>query len=91
MFFNEHAPLYAKLLTEFHGKRRDENDLLVYVGSSQSVIPPSKLMDTRKGKAGLKVLVNLTTGPEDSLFDHCYYEKASSGLPKVRKLHIETV
>ena len=89
VFFHENAPLYAKLLTEFHGKRRHPNDLLVYVGSSQSVIPPSKLMDTRRGKEGVKVLVNLANGPEDSLFDYCYYEKASTGLEKVRNLHIK--
>lgn len=89
VFFHEHAPAYAKLLTEFHGKRRHANDVLLYVGSSQSVIPPSKLMDTRRGKEGMKILVNLTKGPEDDLFDHCYYEKASVGLEKVRKLHFE--
>lgn len=81
VFFGEKAPEYLKMTQIFNPKKRSDNDILLYVGSSMSVIPPSRLI---LGK-GIKVLVNKDFGEEDYLFRHKYYGLATEELLKVEK------
>lgn len=79
VFFYEPAPLYTQLNQEFHLKRRQPDDLILYVGSSMSVIPPSSLIQTHANKKQ-HILANLDKGEEDNFFGHHYYGKATEQL-----------
>ena len=88
VFFGEPAPEYLKMGQIFNDRRRNENDVLLYVGSSQSVIPPYRLIEANRSHSQT-VLVNKDEGPEDRLFRHKYYGLASTGLPLVDNEIIE--
>lgn len=84
VFFHEQAPEYEHLQYHFHPKRRKENDILLYVGSSMSVIHPSVLFGSGKNsQLGIKVLVNKEEGNDDYLFHKKYYGLATQMLKKV--------
>lgn len=86
IFFNEHAPEYETMHYHFHPKRRDKDDVLLYVGSSMSVIHPTMIFGTgRNSKLGTKVLVNKDQGEYDDLFQEKYYGLATEMLPVVDK------
>lgn len=86
IFFNEHAPEYENMNYHFHPKRRHKDDVLLYVGSSMSVIHPTRLFGTgRNSQSGLKVLVNKDKGEDDDLFQEKYYGLATEMLPLVDK------
>lgn len=85
VFFGEQAPHYLTMQQVFNIKRRNENDLLLYVGSSQSVIPPSRLIGKANNSyhTGNTILVDLHSGEEGHLFKYKYLCKATEGIPKV--------
>lgn len=88
VFFGERAPEYLTMNQIFNDRRRLTNDVLLYVGSSQSVIPPSRLIENNRSHAQT-VLVNKDVGEEDKLFHHRYYGLASEQLGIVDKQVIE--
>lgn len=84
VFFYEQAPEYETLQYHFHPKRRQDDDILLYVGSSMSVIHPTILFGTgRNSQLGTKVLVNKEEGNDDYLFQEKYYGLATQMLKKV--------
>jgi len=86
VFFYEDAPLYERMHYHFHPKRRQYNDLLLYVGSSMSVIHPLMLFGhSPKAKLGRTILVNKDVSDDDILFQHQYYGNATEMLPLVDK------
>ena len=69
----------------FHPKRRSPDDLILYIGSSMSVIPPSLLF--KSGNAhdtGIKILINKEPGAEDYLFHQKHYGLATQ---KIKEIH----
>ncbi len=84
VFFYENAPEYETMMYHYHPKRRNADDILLYVGSSMSVIHPTILFGTGKNsQLGSKVLVNKDIGSDDYLFQHKYYGLATEMLNKV--------
>lgn len=84
VFFCEDAPEYEKMNYHFHTKRRHANDILLYVGSSMSVIHPSRLFgEGKNAQLGKKILVNKDRGDSDYLFQEKYYGLATEMLAKV--------
>lgn len=85
VFFGEQAPHYLTMQQIFNIKRRAENDLLLYVGSSQNVIPPSRLIGkaSKSYHLGKTILVDLNQGEEGHLFQYKYLCKATEGIPRV--------
>lgn len=87
VFFGEKAPNYLKMQQIFSSRKRNEDDLVLYVGSSQNVIPPSRII----GKAnkyyhfGKTILVDINQGEEGHLFQYKYLCKATIGIPKISK------
>ena len=88
VFFNENAPMYEKLDHDFNLKRRNNDDLILYVGSSMSVIPPSRLIQKRNNKLN-NILVNFDKQHEDVWFGHQYYGKATEQMKIVNEQLIE--
>lgn len=76
VFFYEPAPEYEHLYRAF--KKRKDNDLVLYVGSSMSVIPPSSLL--KNFNKDNNILVNLDSQNEDYYFNERYYGKATEQL-----------
>lgn len=84
VFFYENAPEYEKMSYHFNPKRRQADDILLYVGSSMSVIHPTSLFGQGKNaQLGKKVLVNKDHGESDYLFQEKYYGLATQMLLKV--------
>jgi NAD-dependent deacetylase len=84
VFFGEQAPLYETMAYHYHTKRMMREDLLLYVGSSMSVIPPTMLFpNIRAANMGKRVLVNKETNDFDNMFNYRYYGNASSELKLV--------
>lgn len=87
VFFGEGAPRYADMFYHFHAKRRSRDDVILYAGSSMSVIHPGTIFgDVRKDRKahwGHKILVNKDTDVDDSLFDHAFYGLATEEFQKV--------
>lgn len=84
VFFGEMAPLYEKLAYHFHIKRMQSDDIILYIGSSMSVIPPTKLITHPNHKnTGQMVLVNKEINDLDILFNHRYYGNATEELLNV--------
>jgi NAD-dependent deacetylase len=84
VFFHEQAPEYEKLQYYFHPKRRQEDDILLYIGSSMSVIHPTTLFGTGKNsQLGTRVLINKEKSNDDYLFQEKYYGLATKMLKKV--------
>lgn len=81
VFFNEKAPLYPKMFSLFHPKRRNPGDLFLYVGASQEVLPPKTLFKNKK--EGKFVLVNTKPHLEDDFFDEKLYGKATEILKSI--------
>lgn len=84
VFFGEAAPQYQTLQHDFHLKRRNPKDFILYVGSSMSVIPPSRLIQLPTNKSQ-NIVANLEPQNEDNWFGHHYYGLATEQLPKVDK------
>lgn len=60
VFFGEGAPEYRTMADRFSPERRKDSDLLFYVGSSMSVVPPNRVFYSMYGKnPGFKFLVDL--------------------------------
>lgn len=85
VFFYERAPMYEKLYHDFHLKRRLYEDWILYVGSSMSVIPPSRLIQTTSNKMH-NILINLEPQSEDFLFGHKFYGKATEKILEVNEI-----
>lgn len=84
VFFYEQAPEYDTLHYHFNPKRRQADDILLYVGSSMSVIHPTILFGMGKNsQLGTKVLVNKDKGNDDFLFNEKYYGLATVMMKKV--------
>lgn len=84
VFFYENAPEYESMGYHFHPKRRHADDLLLYVGSSMSVIHPTVLFGEGKNShLGKRILVNKDKGVSDYLFQEKYYGLATELLKRV--------
>lgn len=84
VFFGEQAPLYETMAYHVHPKRRNTNDTLICVGTSMSVIHPTRLMpDYKRGVQYDRVLVNKDMTDLDYMFNHKYYGNATEQLAKV--------
>ncbi len=90
VFFGERAPNYSPMFTEFHPKRRTRADVLLYVGSSMTVLPPCVLFGDgkkhRKANWGHRILVNKEQSTQDALFDFAFYGLATEKLLEVDTL-----
>jgi NAD-dependent deacetylase len=84
VFFGEGAPLYSSMNYLYHRKRRNIDDTLVYIGSSQQVNPPSRLF--QECYIGNKILCNKDICFQDNVFDHKVYGLASVEVPKLESL-----
>lgn len=81
VFFYENAPEYEKMNYHFNPKRRHSDDLLLYIGSSMSVIHPTTLFGIGKNsQLGKKILVNKEKNSSDYLFQYKYYGLATEML-----------
>lgn len=90
VFFGERAPLYETMGYHFHPKRSNPQDIILYVGSSMSVIPPTMLIDGHK-KPKYRVLVNKDHNTLDSMFNYHYYGNATQQLPTIDQEIIQKV
>nr|WP_281407901.1 Sir2 family NAD-dependent protein deacetylase [Rhizobium sp. MHM7A] len=91
VLFGEYAPRYAKLNKIFKHIRRD--DLIIVIGTQGNVLP----VDWLCSKADCpKILVNLHESEHINglLFQHCFFEQASTAAAKVETLvheHVERI
>lgn len=84
VFFGEQAPLYEKMGYHFHPKRMNRDDIILYIGSSMSVIPPTRLFSDAYPPANMyRVLINKEENSLDRMFSHKYYGNATEELKKV--------
>lgn len=81
VFFGEQAPRYADMRYHFHENRMQSNDIVLYVGSSMSVIPPTALLiPPHQNKCNNRVLINMESNMLDGMFNHIYHGKATDGM-----------
>lgn len=86
VFFGEPAPKYLEMGQIFNIKRRQAQDIILYIGSSMSVIPPDRLIQKRNAyNTGITVLVNKETNEMDKWFKHKYYGLATEEIQKVNE------
>lgn len=86
VFFGEMAPNYLKMGQIFNIKNRASNDIILYIGSSMSVIPPDRLLQKiNHPNTGITVLVNKDKNEMDNWFKHHYYGIATEELKKVHE------
>lgn len=90
VFFGERAPNYGSMFAHFHPKRRTRNDVLLYVGSSMTVLPPKLLFGDgkkdQKANWGHRIFVNKDRPSEPIPFDFTFYGLATEKLPEVDML-----
>lgn len=80
VFFNEHAPAYARLMMTF--RQLHERSMVIIMGTSGSVVDVSSLV---YGVPGVKILNNLepSVNINEHLFDHVFYESAHTAVEKI--------
>lgn len=84
VFFGEMAPSYFIMNQICSMKRREPNDIILYIGSSMSVIPPERLIQERNEyNTGITVLVNKDKNDLDFWFKHKYYGLATEQIDRV--------
>ena len=84
VFFGEMAPEYFTMNQIFNLKHRHPKDILMYIGSSMSVIHPSRLIENRyHPNSGITVLVNKDHNDDDKWFRHKYHGLATQALPAI--------
>jgi NAD-dependent deacetylase len=91
ILFGEYAPRYARLHKAFKHIRRD--DIIIVIGTQGNVLPVNWLCS----KANCpKILVNLHESEHihSLLFQHCFFEQASTAATNVETLiheHVESI
>jgi NAD-dependent deacetylase len=86
VFFGEMAPEYMTMHQIFNLKHRHAKDIILYVGSSMSVIHPSRLIENRHHpRSGITILVNKDHNDDDNWFRHKFYGLATQAMPAIDK------
>jgi NAD-dependent deacetylase len=81
VFFGEMAPNYLIMNQICNMKRRQPNDIILYIGSSMSVIPPERIVQERnEPNTGITVLVNKDSNEQDFWFKNRYYGLATEQI-----------
>lgn len=80
VFFNEHAPAYARLMMTF--RQLHEHSMVVVMGTSGGVVDISSMI---YNQPGVKILNNLepSVNINENLFDHVFYESAHTAIHKI--------
>lgn len=90
VFFGEQAPRYMDMNRTFSLKHRQEEDIVMCIGSSMSVIGPDRIVENpHHSKSKNTILINKEETIFDSWFKHVYYGLAGEQIKKVESQIIQ--